>query len=160
MPPVCWARYSWLWHHYENNRLSETHNDYTTIIICEYAACCWVFDEVCWFFTWLFSFRRSEPTTTTTEEPTTTTTEPVVITECGSILSVSPPDAPVVSGWGPSCYISRVNGTAYLNTQCRDLIQRLPPDIGNININICSIEIKWDGKTRKYDTITRRGEYE
>jgi len=33
-------------------------------------------------------------------------------------------------------------------------------DICNININICSIELKWDGKKLKYDMITRLGEYE
>jgi len=30
----------------------------------------------------------------------------------------------------------------------------------NININICSIELKWDGKILTYDMITRWGEYE
>jgi len=31
----------------------------------------------------------------------------------------------------------------------------------NININICSKELKWDGKKAiKYDMITRWGEYE
>jgi len=30
----------------------------------------------------------------------------------------------------------------------------------NININICSIELKWDGKRLNYDMIMRWGEYE
>jgi len=30
----------------------------------------------------------------------------------------------------------------------------------NININICSIELKWDGKKLKYDMITRWDKYE
>jgi len=29
-----------------------------------------------------------------------------------------------------------------------------------ININICSIELKWDGKKLNYDMIKRWGEYE
>jgi len=30
----------------------------------------------------------------------------------------------------------------------------------NININICSIELKWDGQKLKYDMIKRWGKYE
>jgi len=30
----------------------------------------------------------------------------------------------------------------------------------NIDINIYSLELKWDGKRLKYDMITRWGEYE
>jgi hypothetical protein len=74
----------------------------------------------------------SEPTTepTTTEEPTTTTTEPIPVTECGSVLHVAPADAVVAPGYGPLCFISRQNDSSNLGTPCRDLIQRLPPDIG------------------------------
>jgi hypothetical protein len=81
------------------------------------------------------SVTPTEPTTTTKEtttpEPTTTTTEAIPITECGSILRVAPDGTAVVPGYGPICYISRANDSAYLTTACRDLIQRLPPDIGD-----------------------------
>jgi hypothetical protein len=51
-------------------------------------------------------------------------TEPT-ITECGSILKVSPNGTQTVPGWGPSCYIS-ADDTANINTPCRELIQDLP----------------------------------
>jgi len=71
-----------------------------------------------------------EPTTTT-EEPTTTTSQEIPVTECGSIMQVSPEGTPIAPGYSRSCFISRQNDTDYVNTPCRNLIQRLPPGIGD-----------------------------
>lgn len=49
----------------------------------------------------------------------------VEVTECGSVLHPSPEGTSLPTGWGLSCYISPAD-SAFVNTQCRDLIKNLP----------------------------------
>jgi len=52
------------------------------------------------------------------------------ITSCGSVLRVAPNGTAADVGWGPVCYITNQD-TTLLNVSCRDLIQDLPPNIGD-----------------------------
>jgi len=61
----------------------------------------------------------------------TYTSRALPVTECGSALRVSPNNTNVAPGWGPSCYISAIDDAAFIDTPCRNLIQDLPPGIGN-----------------------------
>jgi len=61
----------------------------------------------------------------------TYTSRALPVTECGSILRVSPNTTNVAPGWGPSCYISAIDDVGFIDTPCRDLIKDLPPGIGD-----------------------------